>query len=135
MNTKKSLFKPLTQHQEDIAKKIVNSAFNVHKELGPGLLESIYEICFCNELESQGLSFKKQVAFPITYKNRKLDSGLRIDVLVEDLIICELKAIENLLPIHEAQVLSYLKLTKKRLGFLIYFNVEVIKKGIKRIIL
>jgi GxxExxY protein len=132
---KKIKYAPLSDKEEEIAKHIVDSAFQVHNPLGPGLLESVYEVCFCHELESQGLSLKKQVSFPITYKNKKLDSGLRIDILVEDLIICELKAIENLLPIYEAQVLSYLKLTKKRLGFLINFNVEMIKKGIKRIIL
>ncbi|MCK4894917.1 MAG: GxxExxY protein, partial [Calditrichia bacterium] len=102
------------------------------KALGPGLLESVYEICFCYELERHGLSYKKQETFPIKYRDIVLDSGLRIDVLVENLIICELKAVESLLPIHEAQILSYLKLTGKRLGFLINFNVEIIKKGIKR---
>lgn len=132
MKAEELKYRPLSEKEEEIARKIVDSAYNVHKALGPGLLESVYEICFCYELERHGLSYKKQETFPIKYRDIVLDSGLRIDVLVENLIICELKAVESLLPIHEAQILSYLKLTGKRLGFLINFNVEIIKKGIKR---
>ncbi len=135
MKASASKYQPISLREEEIARKIVDSAYQVHKSLGPGLLESIYEAGFCYELKNHGLSFKKQVSIPIRYKELILENGLRIDVLVENLVICELKAIEVILPIHEAQILSYLKLTGKRLGFLINFNVEIIKKGIKRIIL
>ena len=119
-------------NENEISKLIIGKAIDLHKNVGSGLLESVYEICFCYELERHVLSYKKQETFPIKYRDIVLDSGLRLDVLVENLIICELKAVESLLPIHEAQILSYLKLTGKRLGFLINFNVEIIKKGIKR---
>ena len=125
----------LTEYEENIAKKIVDAAFQVHYKLGPGLLENIYETCFCHELSKAGLSFKKQVQLPITYDGIRFDCALRIDVLVEDLIICELKSVESLIPLFESQLLSYMKLAKKRLGFLINFNVPLIKNGIKRKIL
>ncbi len=126
---------PLTREEEKIAKLIVDAAFTVHKALGPGLLEKIYEVCFCHELSKRGLSFERQVIIPIRYDNLVFDEGLRLDVLVENLVICELKSVEKVFPIWKAQLLSYLKLMKKRLGFLINFNVPVIKDGIKRIIL
>jgi GxxExxY protein len=128
-------YKPLTQKEEDIARKIVDSAFKVHAALGPGLLESVYEVCFCYELGQHGLLFQRQLSVPVIYKGLKFDSALRLDVLVEDSVICELKAVEVMIPVFEAQLLSYLKLTQKRLGFLINFNVPVIKDGIKRMIL
>jgi len=99
------------------------------------LLEKVYEVCFCHELSKRGLEYKRQVDVPIVYDGIVFDEGLRLDVLVEELIICELKAVEEMNPVWEAQLLSHLKLTGKRLGFLINFNVPVIKKGIKRIIL
>jgi len=127
--------KPLSNREEQIATRIVESAFAVHKALGPGLLEHIYEVCFCHELSKHGLSHTRQVVLPIVYDGIEFVEGLRLDVLVEDMVICELKAVETMNPVFEAQLLSYLKLTKKRLGFLINFNVPLIKHGIKRIVL
>ncbi|MFH1683869.1 MAG: GxxExxY protein [Candidatus Margulisiibacteriota bacterium] len=124
----------LTEKEEKIGQGIVNSAYIVHKRLGPGLLESIYEACFCYELKRAGLKIKRQAPLPIIYDGNVFNEGFRLDVLVEDLVICELKAVETIHPVFEAQLLSYLKLTKKRLGFLINFNVPVIRKGIKRMI-
>ena len=126
---------PISKKDEEIASVIVDSAFQVHKALGPGLIESVYETCFCYELEKRGLAIERQVHVPIIYDGNQLDAALRLDVLVEGSIICELKAVEEMKPLFEAQLLSYLKLLKKRLGFLINFNVPVIKKGMKRIIL
>ena len=128
-------YKPLSENEEKIATKIVDAAFVVHKNLGPGLLERIYEICFCHELTKRGLQYQRQVDVPIIYDNIKFDEGIRLDVLVEQSVVCEIKAVEEIKPIYEAQLLTYLKLSKKRLGFLINFNVPVIKQGIKRIIL
>lgn len=113
----------------------MDAAFCVHKEIGPGLLEKVYEACFCHELAKRGLHYQRQVDIPIVYDGMSFDEGLKLDVLVEDIIICELKAVDEMNPVWEAQVLSHLKLTKRRLGFLINFNVKYIKKGIKRIIL
>ena len=128
-------FEALSEREESIAKKIVDAAYNVHKNLGPGLLEKVYETCFCHELSKRGLKFRRQVDVPIVYDGVVFDDGLRLDVFVEELIICELKAVDEINPVWEAQILSYLKLANKRLGLLINFNVPLIKKGIKRIIL
>jgi len=128
-------FKPLSKTEESIARKVVDSAYTIHKVLGPGLLERVYEVCFCHELSKRRLKFKRQVDIPIVYDGITFDEGLRLDVLVEEFVICELKAVEAMNPVWEAQILSYLKLTGKRLGFLINFNVPLIKEGIKRIIL
>ena len=128
-------YKPLSKVEESIAEKIVDAAFTVHKILGPGLLEKVYEVCFCHELSKRGLKHKRQVDVPIVYDGITFNEGLRLDVLVEDLIICELKAVDEMNSVWEAQILSYLKLTGKRLGFLINFNVPLLKNGIKRIIL
>ena len=128
-------FNILSEREETLARKIVDSAYTVHKKLGPGLLERVYEVCFCHELSKQGLKYQRQVDIPIVYDGIVFDEGLRIDVLVEDLIICELKAVDEMNPVWEAQVLSHLKLTGNRLGLLINFNVPLIKDGIKRIIL
>ena len=128
-------FKPLSKKEESIAGKIVDAAYTVHKILGPGLLEKVYEVCFCHELSKRGLKNKRQVDIPIVYDGITFHEGLRLDVLVEELIICELKAVDEMNPVWEAQILSHLKLTGKRLGFLINFNVPLIKEGIKRIIL
>ena len=108
-------FAPLTEREEQIAKMIVDSAFAVHKALGPGLLEYIYEICFCHEFAKRNLSFQRQVKIPIIYDGIVFQRGLRLDVFVEDLIICELKSAETMNPVYEAQLLSQLKLTNKRL--------------------
>jgi len=128
-------FKKTTEQEELVAEKVVNAAYKVHKALGPGLLEKVYEVCFCYELTKAGLSHQTQVVLPIYYDGVKLDEGFRLDVLVENLVICELKAVDEMSPVYTAQVLTYMKLTGKRLGFLINFNVPVIKNGIKRMIL
>lgn len=127
-------FEKLTEREEEIARKIVDAAYAVHKNLGPGLLEKIYEVCFCHELAKRGLSYQRQIDLPIVYDGITFDEGLRIDVLVENSVICELKAKDEVNPVWEAQLLSHMKLTKKRLGFLINFNVVLIKDGIKRFI-
>lgn len=133
--TYKKSFEPLSEEVEQIGRKIVDAAFTVHKNLGPGLLEKVYEICFCHELEKRGLSYKRQMDVQIVYDGIRFAEGLRLDVLVEEMVICELKAIENVNPVWEAQVLSHLKLCDKRLGFLINFNVVNIKEGIRRFVL
>lgn len=128
-------YAPLSDEEERIAREIVASAYAVHSALGPGLLESVYEVCFCHELAKRGLSYRRQVVVPIIYDGITFDEGLRLDVLVEESVICELKAVETMHPVFMAQMLTYLKLTGKRLGFLINFNVPLIKQGIKRVIL
>jgi len=123
----------MTKEQyEIIGKKILDAAYEVHTQLGPGLLESVYEICLVEELENRGLKAKNQVALPVVYKGKKLNKDFFIDILVEDVIVIELKAVEFLLSIHEVQTLTYMKLADKRLGFLINFNVPHLKEGIKR---
>jgi GxxExxY protein len=121
-------YKPLSKREESIAEKIVDAAYTVHKILEPGLLEKVYEVCFCHELSKRGLKYKRQVDIPIVYDGLIFNEGLRLDVLVEDLIICELKAVDEMNPVWKAQILSHLKLTGKRLGFLVNFNVSLIKK-------
>jgi GxxExxY protein len=131
-NFKKKHFEPIPKELDEIGKMIVDCAYTVHRNLGPGLLEKVYEICFCYELAKRGLTYKRQVDIPVVYDNLVFDEGLRLDVLVENSVICELKAIEAVNPVWEAQVLSHLKLTNKRLGYLINFNVVNIGTGIKR---
>ncbi|MBN2523283.1 MAG: GxxExxY protein [Bacteroidales bacterium] len=131
----KDNYTPVNESVEKIARFIVDSAYTVHVNLGPGLLEKVYEICFCHELEKRGLKYLRQVDIPIVYDNLTFNEGLRLDVLVEDSIICELKALETVNPVWEAQILSHLKLTGKRLGFLINFNVAKIKDGIRRFVI
>jgi GxxExxY protein len=128
-------FQSLSAEDERIGKLVVDSAYTVHKALGPGLLEKIYETCFCHELSKRGLKFNRQLDIPITYDGITFPEGLRLDVLVEDRVICELKAVDLVNPVWDAQVLSHLKLTDKRLGYLINFNVATIKSGIKRFVL
>jgi GxxExxY protein len=128
-------FKPVSEKEDKVAKQIVDAAYAVHKNLGPGLLENIYEVCFCHELSKHGIKYQRQVAIPLIYDGIKFDEGLRLDVLVEDLVICELKAVDVILPVYRAQLISYLKLTNRRLGFLINFHVPLIKDGIQRLIL
>jgi GxxExxY protein len=127
-------YKPLSKKEESTAEKIVDAAYSVHKVLGPGLLEKVYEACFCHELSKRGLKYRRQVDVPIIYDGITFDEGLRLDVLVEDLVICELKAVDQMNAVWQAQIISHLKLTAKRLGFLINFNVPLITNGIKRII-
>lgn len=123
---------PIPDELNDLGKSIVDAAFHVHKNLGPVLLEKVYEICFCYELEKRGIKYSRQVEFPLNYKGVTFKEGLRVDVLVGDSIICELKALDNVNPVWEAQVLSQLKITGLRLGYLINFNVPTIGKGIQR---
>ena len=123
-----------TQSENQLTEKIIGCAIEVHKVLGPGLLESAYEECFCYELNQQGLSFNRQVPLPVVYKGIKLDCGYRIDVLVDDIIVVELKTVEKLLPIHDAQLLTYLKLCKRPIGLLMNFNVPTLKNGVKRLV-
>ena len=127
-------YKPLPTELENIGKKIVDAAYSVHKNLGPGLLERVYEICFCHELEKRGLMYQRQIDIPVVYDGITFDEGLRLDVLVENQVICELKAVETVNPVWEAQILSHLKLTENRLGYLINFNITNIGKGIRRFI-
>jgi|SRR5690606_1748163 GxxExxY protein len=127
-------YKPISEQEEYIGRMIVDAAFTIHKTLGPGLLEKVYEVCFCHELTKRGLSVKRQLTIPIVYDGIEFQEGLRLDVLVDDLVICELKAIENVNPVWEAQILSHLKLTEKRLGYLINFNVPLMKDGLRRFV-
>ena len=117
---------------ERIARHIVNAAFEVHNELGPGLFESVYEVCLVEELRNRGLFVESQVKIPVIFKGRTLEKEFIVDLLVENCVIIELKALENLLPVHEVQLVTYLKLADKKLGFLINFNVSHIKIGIHR---
>lgn len=125
----------ISDEEELIGKAIVDAAYKVHKELGPGLLEKVYEVCFCHVLKNQGFNVQRQVNIPIVFDGITFDEGLRLDVMVNELVICELKAVDLVNPVWDAQLLSHLKMTKKRLGFLINFNVPIIKNGIKRMVL
>ena len=118
-----------------MARQVVDAALCVHRAIGPGLIEDVYEVCLCHELSLRGLSFQSQLPVAVVYKGVRLDANLRLDLTVEDCVLVELKSVERLLPIFEAQLLTYLKLTGKRLGLLINFNVPLIKEGIKRIVL
>ena len=113
---------------------IIKAAIKIHKELGPGLLESAYEECLCRELAIRDLTFERQKPLAVSYKGVKLDCGYRLDVVVEGLVILELKAVDRIEPIHEAQLLTYLKLSDLKLGILINFNVPILRNGIKRIV-
>ena len=118
----------------NLSKQIVDASISVHKEMGPGLLESVYEYCLLKEFELRGINAINQVIVPLYYKGELLTKDYRIDILVENEIIIELKAVDILLPVHEAQIISYLKLADKKLGFLLNFNVELMKKGIRRFV-
>ena len=114
---------------EELTEKIIGAAVEVYRALGPGLLESAYEECLCRELNLCGLAFRRQVELPVEYKGVKLDCGYRLDLIVQDEIILELKCVERVLPVHEAQLLTYLKLTSKRVGLIVNFNVSTLVKG------
>ncbi|MBI3644479.1 MAG: GxxExxY protein [Acidobacteriales bacterium] len=114
---------------------IIGAAIEVHRQLGPGLLESAYEECLCHELHLRGLTFERQVDLPVSYKGFRLDCGYKMDLVVEQQVVLELKCVEKLLPIHEAQLLTYLKLSGKRVGLLINFNVSLLTQGIIRRVL
>ncbi|HZL86858.1 MAG TPA: GxxExxY protein [Pirellulaceae bacterium] len=127
-------FAPLTEVEERIAKAIVNACFRFHSTLGPGLIEGVYEVCVCHELAKAGFKVRRQQYVSIKYDNITIKKALRLDILVNDLVICEVKAVLDMHPVFEAQLLTYLKLTDKRLGFLVNFNVPLIKDGIQRFI-
>lgn len=119
---------------DEISGQVIGAAIAVHRELGPGLLESAYEACLVHELRQRGVRVEQQIPQPVFYKGLQLECGYRLDLLVENRVIVELKAVETLLPIHEAQLLTYLKLRQLRLGLLINFNVPILKHGIKRLL-
>jgi GxxExxY protein len=120
--------------EDEITSKVIGAAIEVHKVLGPGLLESAYEECLCYELSQIGLSFERQVDLPVIYKGVHLDCGYRMDLVVENSVIVEIKAVEQIIKIHEAQLLSYLKLYKKAVGLLLNFHSPILKSGLKRIV-
>ena len=126
---------PIPPEIDRVAREVVNAAYRVHTTLGPGLLESVYELCLVHELTTRGLRVERQVAVPIVYDSVRLEAGLRSDLVVEDSVIVELKAVECLLAVHSAQMLTYLKLSGRRIGLLINFNVPLIRDGIKRLAL
>lgn len=123
----------LTDYENWLCQEIVDCTFKVHKELGPGLLEKIYEACLCHELKKKGIKHQRQVELPLFYDGLKFDEGLRLDILVAEIIICELKAVETVNPLWQAQLMSHLKLSNNNIGFIINFNVPLIKNGIRRI--
>jgi len=129
------MYQKISDKEEWIAKQIVDIAINIHKQLGPGLLESVYAKCFYYELSKREIIFEREKQVPIIYNDLIIDDGLRLDCLVDNLVIIEFKAQENYHPVWEAQLMSYLKLTNKRLGFLLNFHVPLMKDGIKRIIM
>ena len=120
---------------EQLSGVILGAAIEVHRELGPGLLESTYEECLCYELSARGVPFQRQLTMPVNYKSLRLDCGYRIDVIVDNKIILELKSVDRILPINDAQLTTYLKLSGCKLGLLMNFNVAFMKDGIKRIVL
>ena len=126
---------PISDELDEVARQVVDAAFTVHSALGAGLLERVYETCLVHELAKRGVNTVRQVVLPIHYDGIRLDAGLRLDLLVEDCLVVELKAVEFLLPVHEAQLITYLKLSGHRLGLLINFNVPLIKDGIRRLAL
>lgn len=124
----------MPDQEEKVGKLIIAEAMKVHSALGSGLLESAYEVCLAHELNKHGLDVKRQLALPVLYDGLKLDAGYRLDLLVENCVIVELKAVEKIIPVHTAQLLSYLKLSGCKLGYLLNFNVMHMRDGIKRIV-
>ena len=129
------IYQPIPGDVEEIAKKILDAAYMVHTALGAGLIESVYETCLGYELSIMGVAFQAQAELPVVYKDITVGSGLRLDLLVEKCVIVEIKAVENIIPVHKAQLLTYLKLSGVRLGFLINFNVPRLKDGITRFVI
>jgi len=124
----------LLDGENEISKEIIGASIEVHRALGPGLMESTYEECLCQELKMRDIPFERQKPLPVSYKGTKLECGYRIDMVVSKKVILELKIVSRLEPIHDAQLLTYLKLSNLKLGLLINFNVPVLKRGIKRIV-
>ncbi len=131
---KEDVFSPLTEREQWLGTQIIDSAISVHKILGPGLLEAVYEKCFCDELGKRAIPYTRQPMIKIMYDNLVIDEGLRMDVMVDNLIIIELKAQDHQHPVWKAQLLSYLKLSGKRLGYILNFHVPLMKDGIRRMI-
>lgn len=131
----KRVFQILPPDVEKVGKAVLDSAFKVHTALGPGLLESVYETTLTYEIRKNGLAVANQLPVPILYDGQKLEAGFRLDMLVENCVIVELKSVENMNPVYEAQIMTYLRLSEKRLGFLINFNVKHLKDGIKRFVM
>ena len=129
------VFAPLPEETEVLAKAVVDAAYKVHSTLGPGLLESVYEACLAHELQRRKIPTQTQLVIPVVYEGLRLESGLRIDMLIDEQLLVEIKAVDQMNRVFKAQVLTYLKLTGVRLGLLINFNVPLIKNGIERIIL
>ena len=127
-------FPEIPASTERIAKPIIDAAFVAHRELGPGLLESIYEACLCEELRRAGVEFERQKDLPVRYNGQPLEAGLRLDLIVDGVVIVEIKAVATLLPVHKAQLMTYLKLTGTRLGLLMNFNETLLKDGIRRVV-
>jgi GxxExxY protein len=123
------------EEENKISERIIKSAIEVHRNLGPGLLESVYEECLCKEFELTNIKYIRQKELPIIYKNSELSIKYRIDLLVENMVIVEVKCVDSILPVHQAQLLTYLKLTGMKLGLILNFNAELLKKGIKRVAL
>jgi len=123
-----------TEKLTALTERIIGAAIEVHRQTGPGLMESVYEECLCYELSQLGIRFERQVQLPITYEGVKLDYGYKMDLVVEDSVVLELKTVEKLLPVHTAQLLTYLKLSGKPVGLLLNFNAPILTKGIKRLI-
>lgn len=128
------MYTSISEELNEIGTKIIGAAIKVHRELGPGLLERIYEVCLCHELKKLGLKVERQKYLPIVYDGIEFDEGVRLDILVEDKIICELKAVDTVNPVWKAQLLSHLKLTNNVLGYVINFNTPLLKDGVIRMI-
>jgi len=135
MNANGGLGVPTKLRHEALTERIIGAAIEVHKTIGPGLLEGVYEECLCHELQLRSLLFERQLIIPVVYKGVTLDCGYRLDLIVESTVILELKSIDRILPIHEAQLLTYLRLLSKPVGFIINFNVPILRNGIVRKVL
>jgi GxxExxY protein len=135
MKSAEHIFKPITEREQWLTSELMNIAISIHKSLGSGLLKSVYEKCFCYELSKRNIPFLRQQMVSVIYDKMTINEGLLIDLLIDNLIIVELKAQENYHPIWEAQLLSHLKLTGKRLGYIMNFHVPLMKDGIKRMVL
>jgi GxxExxY protein len=129
------IYKPIPPEVELVGEKMLDAAFKVHTNLGPGLLESVYEACLAYEIRKNGMAVETQVALPVIYDGVQVEAGLRIDMLVEKCVIVELKSVDNMIPVFEAQLLTYLKLANYRLGYLINFNVAHLRNGFKRMVI
>ncbi len=134
MNYKNKLFSTEKEKMEYLSAEILDACITVHKEMGPGLLESVYEFCLMKEFELRGIPARNQVLLPLFYKGFSVGKELKIDILVDELIIMENKSCEKMIPVYQAQIISYLKLTKLKLGFLVNFNVPILKEGFKRFV-